>query len=71
MYDTVFVKVLKGDEEFGLKFAKASLSADMVKVTAINVVHDEVEVLPVLEGVVHVDEEGVSEFSKQFALFHD
>lgn len=48
-----------------------SLSADMAKVTAINVVHDEVEVLPVLEGVVHVDEEGVSEFSEQFALVHD
>ena len=41
------------------------------EVASIEVVHDEVEVLPILEGVDHVDQEGVTKFCQKFPLVED
>lgn len=65
MDDAVAVQVIQsynevGDEEFSLQFSESSSPADMVpQVSSVHVIHDEVEVLPILKGVVHVDEEGM------------
>ena len=34
-------------------------------------VHDEVQILLVLEGVAHIDQEGVFELREELALVHD
>lgn len=41
------------------------------QVSAVDVVHDEVKVLSVLEGVVHVDEEGMADPGQEVAFIHD
>ena len=70
MDDAVAMEVIQpnyevGNEEFGLQFCESASPADVVsQVSAVDVVHDEVEVLSVLEGVVHVDEEGMADPSE-------
>lgn len=77
MDDAVAVQVIQpddevGDEEFGLQLCESSPPADVVpQIAAVDVVHDQVEVLPILEGAVHVDEEGVPDPGQQVALVHD
>lgn len=77
MDDPVAMQVLQsdyqiGDEELGLWFSEASPPADVVtKVSAIDVVHGQVEVFPILEGVADVDEEGMAQSCEEGALVHD
>lgn len=60
------------DEEFGLPLVEvASIPEVVPEVPAVEVVHNEVEMLSVLEGAAHVDHEGVTEFGKEFLLVHD
>ena len=59
--DLVLVHVFQtdedvGDEELGLFFTESALVAQVVpQVAPVEVVHDKVEVLPVLESCGHVD----------------
>ncbi len=56
----------------GLFFGEAAHSADVVpEVSSFHEVHDEVEVLSVLEGVDHVDDERTPEVVEQLSLIHD
>ncbi len=67
MDDPAGVEVLEaeddaGEEEAGFGLIEDAVVAEVVAhISAVAVVHDEVEVLPVLEGADHVDEEGVFE----------
>ena len=74
MDDVVAVEVLEGeydaaDEELRDVFWEAVAASDLEpQIAAGHVVHDEIEVEPVLEGVDHVDDEGVLEAGEQLAL---
>ncbi len=47
------------------------VSADVIsKVSSVKDVHHQIEVLPVLKSVVHVDYEGVVELSQYLPLIH-
>lgn len=60
-----------GNKEFGLFFSKRPFVAKVIaQVTAIKVVHYEIEMLSVLEGVGHIDKEGVGETRKNLFLVH-
>lgn len=69
MDDLLLVHVLEtsdetGYEEAGRHLVKLSVSANVVaEITARQVVHHEVQILSVLEGVVHVDDVYVVELS--------
>ena len=60
------VKVFEGydeicEEELGLDLRESASASDMItEVSAVDVVHDEIDVLSVLKGVSHIDEKGVS-----------
>lgn len=41
------------------------------EVASVEIVHDEVEVLPILKGVDHVDQEGVTKFCQKLPLVED
>lgn len=41
------------------------------EISSAHVVHDEVEVVPILEGVEHINEEGVFELAEKLAFVHD
>jgi hypothetical protein len=70
VYDIVEVEKLQsdqhaGNEEFGFAFLEPASAAHMVpEIPSHEQVHDEIEVFPVLEGVGHVDDEGVFEFAE-------
>jgi hypothetical protein len=61
------VKVFEGydeisEEELGLDLRESASASDMItEVSAVDVVHDEIDVLSVLKGVSHIDEKGVSD----------
>lgn len=56
----------------GLFLCEASMLADVIpEVAAVEEVHHEIEVLSILEGIVHVDYEGVVELCEDLALVHD
>lgn len=65
MYDIFFMDVLKASDEAGDKelcglLIKSAVLANVVsEVTAREVVHHEVEIFTILEGVVHIDDEQV------------
>lgn len=77
MDDAVAMEVVQPNDEvrnekFGLQFSESASPANVVsQVSAVDVVHDEVEILSVLEGVVHVDEEWVADPGEQVAFVHD
>lgn len=41
------------------------------EVTAVDVIHDEVQIFPILKGIADVDEKGVSNSGEEGALVHD
>jgi hypothetical protein len=58
-------------KELGLFLIEESAIAEVVaQVSSIEVVHDEVEVLSILEGVGHIDEKGMGQFRKKLFLIH-
>lgn len=60
-----------GEEEPGLLLRELAMLRDVVpQVAPVEQVHHQVQVLPVLERVVHVDEEGVFERGEQLPLVH-
>jgi len=75
--DAVLVEVLEaedhaGNKKLGLLFVEAALLANVeAEVAAVHQVNDQVEVVPVLKGVLHVDEEGVVELDEEFLFVHD
>lgn len=74
MNNFIGVDILESNEDVDCDepdflFSEAVLVADVVsQVATSEVVHDEVEVLMVLEGAFHVDEEGVAELAEDPAL---
>lgn len=77
MDNFILVQVLESDdhvgqEELGLLLRKSPALADVVsQVTPVDVLHQQIQVLPVLKGSDHVDDEGVLELGQQRALVHD
>ena len=77
MQDALLVKVLQaeqhaGNEEFGLLFVELAISGKMVaEIAAAHHVYNEVQVLPVVEGVVHVDEKRVVKLAQELLLVND
>lgn len=73
----VLVEVLQAqqharDKEFCLFLGEASVLADMVpQVTARHEVDNEIEVVSVFEGVVHIHEEWVIKLAEELLLVHD
>ncbi len=65
MNNLVLVNVLESRDEASNKelcgaLIKGSMRTDMKsQITAWEVVHDEVEVIPILECIVHIDQEGI------------
>ena len=63
----ISVEVFEGydeisEEELGLDLGESTSASDMItEVSAVYVVHDEIDVLSVLKGVGHIDEKGVSD----------
>lgn len=72
----VSVEVFEGydqicKEEFRLYFSESSSSSDMIsQISAVYVVHDEIDVLSVLKGIGHIDEKMVSNSSQKVSLVH-
>jgi hypothetical protein len=61
-----------GREESGLLFVELVPSADVIaQITSGHQVHDQVECIPVLEGLPHVDNELVLDSPEQLALVTD
>ena len=59
-------------KEFGLFFTKMLPLIVMVpQIASCDQVGDEIQILVVLEGVEHVDEEGMVELAEQLAFVHD
>lgn len=53
-------------------FVKVIMAVDVVaEVSPVKVVDQEVEVLPVLEGTCHIDDELMIEFAEDVLLVHD
>jgi hypothetical protein len=77
MDDLLGVHVFKGDEDAGCKEAGLFLSepmlpTDMVpEIPARHEIHDQIERIPILEGLPHIDDELVLEHSKQLSLVAD
>lgn len=77
MDDLLRVHVLEGQEdaggeEAGLLLGEPVLAADVVaQVAARHEVHDQVETVAVLEGLAHVDDEGVFEQAEELAFVAD
>lgn len=69
MDDLVLVHVLQtyqdiGDEKLRFLLVEVSFISQMVaKITAIQVVHDEVEVLSILESRCHINQKGMVQFA--------
>ena len=63
--DVLFVEIFEARDEACYKeprrlFIESAISADMVaEITSRQVIHNQIEVLAILERIVHVDEEGV------------
>lgn len=74
MDDVVEVQELQanqhaGYQEFGLCFLETTTATHVVsQVSADQQVHDEIEVLPILKGIGHVDDGWMLEFGQQFAF---
>ena len=72
----VLVHVLQADnyvsdEELGFLLVEVPLIAEVVaEISAVEVIHHEIEVLLILEGVGDVDKEGVHQFAEEFLLVH-
>jgi hypothetical protein len=68
MNDVILAEILQanykiGNKKFGLKFSKSSSTANMIsQVSTIHIIHDQVQMLSVLEGIVHINEEGMLNF---------
>lgn len=77
MDDIVLVQVLQteddaADEELDDVFGELFVTADLKpEISARHIVHDEIQVEPVLESEDHVDDEGVFEFREEFAFVED
>lgn len=75
--DLALVQILQPDydvrnEKFSLRLAELAFAADVVsQIPAVQVVHHQVQVFPVLERAFHVDEEGVLQICQQGPLVHD
>ena len=67
MNNFVFVHVLQSnnniaDKKFGLSLVENPLISKMVpQISSIEVIHDEVKMLSILEGVLDIDQEGMVE----------
>ena len=67
MNNFVFVHVLQSDDDiadkkFGLSLVENPLISKMVpQISSIKVIHDEVKMLSILEGVLDIDQEGMVE----------
>jgi hypothetical protein len=55
-----------------LLFCESPVSANVVpQITPVQKVHDQVQVLSILEGIVHVDNERIVKLRQDLALIHD
>jgi hypothetical protein len=55
-----------------LLFGEASVSADVVpQISSIEQVHHQVQILSILEGIVHVHDEGVVQLRQNLPFIHD
>ena len=76
MQDAVGMKKLKAedhtsDEKFSLFFTESSVLADMIpQITTLHEIDNEVEVVSVLERIVHVHEEWMVQLTKELFLIH-
>ena len=67
MNNFVFVHILQSnnniaDKKFGLSLVENPLISKMVpQISSIEVIHDEVKMLSILEGVLDIDQEGMVE----------
>ena len=41
------------------------------EVSPVDIIHDKIQIFPILEGIANIDEKGVSNSGKQGALVHD
>lgn len=68
MYNFMGMEVLQSqeeaaDEELGLNLCKSpSLPYVVAEVTSIQVIHKKIQILPILKGKAHVDQEGMPYF---------
>ena len=59
------------NEKFGLLLSELPLLADVIsEITSRHVINDEVQVVSILERVVHIDEEWVAELAQELFLVH-
>ena len=60
-----------GDEKFSLLFTESSVLANMVpQITTLHEIDHQVEIVTVLEGVVHVNEEWMVQLAEELFLVH-
>ena len=60
------------DEKFSLFFTESSTFANMVpQIATRHVINHEVEIIPVLKGVMHVHEEWMVQMAEELFLVHD
>ncbi len=73
----ISVEVFEGydeisEEELGLYLCESASASDMItEVSAVYVVHYEINVLSVLKGICHIDEKGVSDSRQKVPFVHD
>lgn len=59
------------DEKLGLFFRKKTFVSKMVtQITTIKIIHDEIKMFAVLEGIGHVNQEWMGESCQKFFLIH-
>lgn len=77
MDDVIVVEIFEGEEDtghekFGLVLLESSHLPNVVsQVSAGEKIHNQVEVVSILEAIVHVDEERVFELRQQVPFVHD
>ena len=61
-----------GEEEFCLDLCESTSASNMItEVATVDIVHDEIDVLSVLECVGHIDEKWVFDSRQKISLVHD
>lgn len=76
MDDLLAVKVFETDDNAGQKepgfffFELSAISKVIPQITSITVIHDQIEVFPVLEGAGHVHQKWVGQFLKKLFFIH-
>jgi hypothetical protein len=77
MYNLISVQVLESDDdinqkEFSLFFAEKLLVSEMVpQITAVEVVHQQIEIFSILESDFHINNEGMAQSGEEITLVHN